>query len=158
MRIPFRSMCVICSSTLIIQVFQHRITLGVMARRKMIRCRAILLRQNWLFQNWLFVDAALPLAIVKLTGKFLAPRTETTTGWRIGRAWQVALQNDPAAGSLLARVRQRDCREQRLSIRMGRNTEHPIHFSDFSDLAEIHDGDAVGNVPDHGQIMSNEEI
>ena len=41
---------------------------------------------------------------------------------------------------------------------MGGQSEHLIHFSDLRNFSEIHDRDAICDMPDHRQVVSDEEV
>src|SRR5690349_2270579 len=69
-------------------------------------------------QRRLLVDAQLPLAVAELVGELLAAGAELAAGRRIGRARDVAGDDDPLALALATRVGQRDRREQRLRVRV----------------------------------------
>src|SRR4029450_3722591 len=73
-----------------------------------------------------------------------APGVEDTTGWRVDRTGQGALEQDPLALLLLDRVGHRHRRHQRMGVGMQRLLVErvPVHL--LHDLAEIHDGEAGG--------------
>ncbi len=48
--------------------------------------------------------------------------------------------------------------EQRLGIGMARRAEELVPRRQLDDAAEIHDGDAVGEVVDHREVVADEEI
>src|SRR5260370_26911968 len=80
---------------------------------------------------------------------------ETTAGGRVDWARNVALEDDPR--SRRPGLRNRDGREQCLSIGMFRRSEDLPLVPQFDDLAEIHYGDPVGHVLDDRQIVADEQ-
>jgi hypothetical protein len=66
------------------------------------------------------------------------------------------LQDD--ALSLERGLRQRDRREQSLGIGVARPGEEAPLVGKLNELAEIHDGDAAGDVLHHGEVMGNEDV
>ena len=85
-----------------------------------------------------------------------APRVESATRWRICRTRHIALKNDSVP--LSARLWNGNRRNQRLGIRMFRVFRDRPRFADFDELAEVHHADAVADVGDNAEIVSNEEI
>src|SRR4029079_12289887 len=77
----------------------HLQRLGVVARGGVVLLQAV--------QRRLLLQAP-PAPVLVEAGELRAPCTEPATRRRIRRARQVALQQDPPAGPLLVRVRQRD--------------------------------------------------
>ena len=109
-------------------------------------------------QKRLFINASLALPVVKFVGKLLATRAEPAAGRGIRGTRNIALQDDPPPCALLPRIRQRNGRKQRLSVRMRGHAEYLIDVSDLDDLAEIHHRNAVGDMPHDRQIVSDEKI
>src|SRR6266540_2229873 len=58
----------------------------------------------------------------------------------------------------LGRLLDRNRREQRLRVRMGRAFVDVCLPADLDDLAEVHDGDAIGHVSHDGEIVGDEEV
>ena len=87
-----------------------------------------------------------------------APGAEPAPRRRVRRARQVALEQDPLAGALAARVGQRDRRQQRLRVRVRRAARTARACRDLDDLAEVHHRDAVGDVPHHRQVVRDEHV
>src|SRR5262245_4439767 len=77
-----------------------------------------------------------PAPVLVEAGELRTARPEPAARWRVGRTRQVALEQDPPAGPLLVRVRQRDRREQGLRVRVGRGLVHTCDVADLDDLAE----------------------
>src|SRR5829696_8314619 len=90
--------------------------------------------------------------------ELLAAGTELTTGGRIGRARQVASQQNPLPGALLHRIGNRDSRKQRLGIRMRRVLVDIVDRTDLHDLAQIHHRYPIRDVPDHRKVVRDEEV
>src|SRR5262245_7201365 len=83
-------------------------------------------------------------------------RVEVATRWWADRGWHVAERHRLDAPAL--RVERRDRGEQRLGIRMRGLRKHALRAPELDDTAEIHDGDAVGKVAYHPQVVGNEEV
>src|SRR5688572_26893993 len=94
-------------------VVQHGVALGIVTCGKVVRFLVLLLRQEWLF-----INATLALSFVEFVGKLLATRAEPAPGRWVGGVGDITLENDPPTRSLLARIGQRNGREQRLRVRM----------------------------------------
>src|SRR5215212_7434123 len=90
--------------------------------------------------------------------ELLAAGTELTTGGRIGRARQVAGQQNPLPGALLHRIGNRDRRKQRLGIRVRRVLVDIVDRADLHDLAQIHHRYPIRDVPDHRKVVRDEEV
>ena len=56
------------------------------------------------------------------------------------------------------RVRHRDRRKQGLRVRMARITKQFIAIRNLHDLTEIHDANPVADVPDHRQVVRDEQV
>ena len=75
---------------------------------------------------------------------------------RIERARHLALQHDAAA--LGPRLGHRDRRQQRAAVGVARRGEQRLGVRGLDDAAEIHHGDAVGDVLHHGEIVRDEDV
>ena len=82
-----------------------------------------------------------------LLGGIAAAGAERAAGRHVQRTRHVALEDDALARSGNIGVRNRHRRQQRLRIRMLRVFVQFICIGNLDDLAEIHDCDALGNVP-----------
>ena len=80
-----------------------------------------------------------------------AAGVKAAAGGRIERARHLALQHDAAA--LCLRLRHRNGRQQRAAIGMAGGGKQRLGFRGLDDDAEIHHGDAVGDVLHDGQIV-----
>src|SRR5580765_2627734 len=87
-----------------------------------------------------------------------APRAETTPRRRVGGARDVALEHDPLPFSALNGRLDRHRRQERLRVWMHRRAIDLLPRPELDDLAEVHDGDAVGDVVDDGEIVCDEEV
>ena len=85
-----------------------------------------------------------------------AAGVEAAARRRIERARDLSLQHNPAA--LCPRFRHRDRGQQRAAVGMARFREQRVRRRRLDDLAEIHHGDAVGDVLDHGEIVRDEDV
>ena len=83
---------------------------------------------------------------------------EATTAGRIARARHFPLQERARSPRLDRAVGHRHGGEQRLRIGMKRIVVKAVLGRDLDDLAQIHDGDAVAQMPDDCQIMGHEQI
>src|SRR5438876_12257583 len=81
---------------------------------------------------------------------------ESASGGWIDRAWYVALEDDAFAFGL--GIGQGHGREERLGIGVERVREERLLFRQLDDLAEIHDGDAMADMLDDGEVMSDKEV
>ena len=81
-----------------------------------------------------------------------AAGVKAAAGRRIERARHLALQHDAAALGL--RLGHRDRRQQRAAIGVAGRGEQRLRFGGLDDAAEIHHGDAVGDVLHHGEIVA----
>ena len=76
-----------------------------------------------------------------------AASCKATAGRRIHRTGDITFEDDTAA--FLPDLWDRDRRQQGLRIRMERILKDSPVIRQFDDLAEVHDGNAVGKVLDH---------
>src|SRR3984893_17489840 len=82
-------------------------------------------------------------------------RVEGAAGRRIDRVGNFAVDRNPlAAGHRQIRHRA----QQHPGVGHPRMTEQFAALGDLDDTAEIHHADAVGHMPDHGQIVADEKI
>src|SRR5665213_4592339 len=108
----------------------------------------------------------MPLTAVDQRGLFFgadglrlpAARPEAAAGWRVRRARHVALEHDPLAAPALPRLLDRNRRQQGLRVGMRRLLVDLMLRPDLDDLAEIHDGDAVADMPNARQGMRDEDV
>ena len=97
-----------------------------------------------------------PLAPVDEGGNLLgadrlclpAARAERAPGGRVRRARHVPLEDDSLALATLRGLFDRNRREECLRVRMRRPLVDVGLRPDLHDLAEVHDGDAIGDVAD----------
>ena len=75
-----------------------------------------------------------------------AAGAEPAAAWRVHRARDVALQHDSFRLSAGLRVRDGDCGDQALRIRMDTVECQFIAVRQFHHLTEVHNADSVGNV------------
>src|SRR5665647_2111321 len=87
-----------------------------------------------------------------------AARVEDAALGRVRRAGHVALEDDAPPGALGGGVGDRHRREQRLGVRVLRLVVEHRAVRDLNDLAEVHDGHAVGGVLDHRQVVGDEDV
>ena len=87
-----------------------------------------------------------------------APRVEAARVRRVRRAREVALEQDRRPRPLDLRIRDRDRREQRDRVRVQRVVVEVVGGRELHDLAEVHDRDPVGDVPDDGEVVRDEEV
>ena len=78
------------------------------------------------------------------------------SGWRSARVGNVALQYD--SFTLLSRVGNWNCGHQGRRVRMQRFTEEIWCAGHFHELAEIHHGNTIRNVPHNGEIVRYEKV
>ena len=90
--------------------------------------------------------------------RFPAAGAERAAGWRIGRAWGVALQHDPLSSSLVGRVGNGGRREKRRCVGVPRGAEHVLTGPGFDDASEVHHRDGVGDLVDDGEVVGDEEV
>ena len=86
-----------------------------------------------------------------------AAGVEMTARRRVDRARHVALEDD-ALALARARLRDRHGRQQRLGVGMQRHLEQALLVGHLDDAAEIHDGDAMRDVLDHGEIVRHQQV
>src|SRR3984957_125777 len=84
-----------------------------------------------------------------------AARVEGAAGWRIDRIGDFALARNPVAGGH-RKMGHRP--QQHLGVGHARMAEQFAHFRDLDDAAEIHHADPAGHVPDHREVVADEEI
>src|SRR5437763_6173621 len=100
------------------------------------------------FAKWRRLSAA---AIV--VGHWTA-RSKWTTGWRVNRRRDIAGQNDALPPGF--RIDRRHGRNHGFGIRMFRLEQQSFGFSRFHDFSQVHHHDAMADVLDHREIVSNE--
>src|SRR5215210_7062737 len=104
----------------------------------------------------LFFEARLVLGAV-----VLRPRTaivEVAPAGRVRGRWHVSGDDHALALALLLRVGDRDGREQRGGIGVARLAVERRPVGDLHDLAEVHHGDPVRDVLDHGEVVGYEDV
>ena len=89
-------------------------------------------------------------------GRVAAARMEVAAARRVDRARHVALEHDALA--LRQRIGDRHRREQRLGVRMDRPLVELLGRRELDDLAEVHDGDAVGDVAHDAEVVRDEDV
>src|SRR5450759_3423532 len=87
-----------------------------------------------------------------------AARVEDAALGRVRRAGHIALEDDAPPGALGGGIGDRHRREQRLGVRVLRVVIEHHAIRDLDDLAEVHDGHAVGGVLDHRQVVGDEDV
>ena len=70
----------------------------------------------------------------------------------------LALQLDPSALLFHLRICDRDRGKKRLRIGMERMLIEFLVVGIFNDAAEVHDGNTVGDVADHGEVMGDKDV
>ena len=87
-----------------------------------------------------------------------AARMEVARARRVQRARHVALEHDRLAGATTLGIGDRNGGEQRSRIRvLGLLVELQL-WRQLDDLAEVHDEDAVGDVPDDVEVVGDEDV
>ena len=84
-------------------------------------------------------------------------RVKTARGGRRNRTGRIDIAHRQRL-ALSADSRLGNCSHQRLRIGVQRLAPKRAPVRQFDDLAEIHDGDAIRDMLDHGQIMRDKEI
>src|SRR5262245_59381969 len=79
-------------------------------------------------------------------------------GRRIDRAWHLAPDRTEFAIRLDARIGYRLGGQKRLGIRMERIVEQLVAIRDYDDPAEIHDRDALAQMPNDREVVRDEQI
>src|SRR3990172_6477844 len=87
-----------------------------------------------------------------------AARVKPATRRRVDRAGDIAFQNDALAFSLDHRVWDGHRREQRLGVRVKRMVVKLISSRQLDDLAQVHYGCAIGDMPHHAQVVGDEQV
>ena len=87
-----------------------------------------------------------------------AARPETAAGRRINRRRNVPFKNNPLARLFDERIRERDRRQQRLTVRMRRIIVQRIPIRQLDNNPQIHDRNPVADMPDHRQVVRDKEI
>src|SRR5687768_12964158 len=87
-----------------------------------------------------------------------AARVEVAAARRIGRAGEIACDDDTLAVFLDCGIGNRDGQKQRLRIRMLRVIVQFVGRPDLDDLAEVHHGHAVADMPDHREVVRDEQV
>ena len=90
-------------------------------------------------------------------GRVAAAGVEPAAGRRVGGAGHVALEHDPLAPREVG-IRDRHRREQRLRVGMHRRRADVLRRPDLDHLAEVHDGDPVGDLADHREVVGDEHV
>src|SRR5215218_5765841 len=86
-----------------------------------------------------------------------APGAETAAGRGVQRARHITGQPDPFPPGRVG-IRFRHGRQQGMGVRVAGVVVELVAFSDLDDLAEVHDRDPVGDVPDHRQVVRDEQV
>src|SRR5256884_331479 len=83
---------------------------------------------------------------------------EDTPARRIERARHFAAQHDPLTLGFERRIGDGHGREQRLRVRVQRRVVERLAVGDLDDLAEVHDGHAVGDVAHDREVVGDEQV
>ena len=111
----------------------------------------VVLRSRHRGQQWL-VHVALPVDEARTT------RMEAAGGRRVERARDVPHEHDLLARAPERRIGDRHRREQGAAVRMLRRRVQLLLGAGLHRLAEIHDHDAVRDVPDDVQVVRDEDV
>ena len=87
-----------------------------------------------------------------------APGVEGAAARGVRRVRDLAGQHDPLALALAARARDRHGRQQCLGVGVSGPVEQPLGRPGLHDLAEVHHGHPVGDVPDDGEVVGDEQV
>ncbi len=87
-----------------------------------------------------------------------AAGAEAAAGGDVRRGRHVSGEDDPLAVFAGLRVGDRHRREQCLGVGVGGVLVDLGVPSDLHDPAQVHDADPVGDVPDHGQVVGDEDV
>ena len=82
---------------------------------------------------------------------------EGAAGWRVERGGRIAREEDAGAGGFTLGIGDGDGADQGAGVGMERMFEDARSGPDFDDPAEIHDGDALGNMFDNREVVGNED-
>jgi len=85
-----------------------------------------------------------------------APGMEATSRRRMNGAWRVALEDN--ARGLPCRVRDRYGGKKHLGIRMEGIRKEFLGWCNLHNSPKVHDGNPVGNVAHHAEVMGDEEV
>jgi hypothetical protein len=99
-------------------------------------------------EDWFFLPAS--LSNIGTSGVKAAPRGD------LKRAWNIHAQKAPFPRQ--GRVRDRNGIQQGPGVWMQGIPESLRPVGEFHDLSQVHDGDTVGDMFDHRQIMSDDDI
>ena len=87
-----------------------------------------------------------------------AASPEDAPARRVDRARKVALQHDPGPLLLTLWIRDRHGREQGVRVRVERGRVDHLARRGLDDVAEVHDRDAVRDLPDDREVVGDEEV
>ena len=87
-----------------------------------------------------------------------AAGAEPAAARRVRRARHLAAQHDALPRPLHRRVRDRHRRDQRLGVRVVRALEQRVAVRGLDDRAQVHHRDPVADVPDHRQVVGDEQV
>ena len=87
-----------------------------------------------------------------------AAGAEGAAGGGVQRAGDIPVQNDALVGPGDLGIRHRDGREQRLGIGVQRVLIDLRRVGQLHHLAQVHDRDAVADVPDDEKVVGDEEV
>src|SRR5688500_11415631 len=83
---------------------------------------------------------------------------QAATAWRVERARYLTLHDDALPPFFDGTRGHRHCGKQGLRVGMQRRRVKALFRRDLDNLAEIHNGDAVAQVADHGQVVGDEYV
>ena len=87
-----------------------------------------------------------------------AARVEPAAGRRVDGAGHVALEHDLLAGGRQVGVGDGHGRQQGLGVGVHRPLVQLLGRRDLDDLPQVHDRDPVRDVPDHAQVVGDEDV
>ena len=87
----------------------------------------------------------------------VAARVEAASFGKPGRRADLAVHHDALAGAGPRRLGNRDGREERHRVRMGRRPIDGVARSDLDDAPKVHHGDPIAHVAHDGEIVGDEE-
>ncbi len=99
-------------------------------------------------QSWIFIVAAFD--------RIRAAGSKMTAAGRVHGRWDIAPQH--VAGSVRVGIRYRNGGDECTRIGVPGGAVERIRIRVFHDAAQVHDGDIIGDVFDHRQVVGDEEI
>lgn len=87
-----------------------------------------------------------------------APGMESAASGRVERTGYLPLEEKSPPSPLHWRVGDRSGRKQSVGVRVKSFTKEGVRRTHLDDFSEVHDGNSIADMPNHREVVSDEQI